>query len=288
VFAAATLGIGAIAVTGFLDAFGDLGGGELGDSWLPGITSRIDVGLVKDGTLTAVLAAIVLVGLAKRRARAAVRAAVLAALLLVEAATNFLGPVPDIVHFGYGALFAAPLAATLGASLAHIALPSWVSRSRRAVPAIVLALAAILGLVRARALTATTTDVRELALLREWRDDVPADATLAFLGVAGDFRLFVPMHGSWMEGSPSARQLDLAAPVPDLATLGGEGDVYYYRSSLCEATEPDTRAWCEDIERTHRLAPIHTARLPAAPSMGAFEYAHGELEVGLFRVEGAR
>lgn len=284
VTAAATATIGALALGGWLLGVGDLGGGELGDAWLPTLGARIDWGLVKRVATWGVVLGAALVYLSDQRRRALARVLTLVLVLVAAAMTDVLGPVPSIVHFGHAMLFAAPVLALFAAAAARTSLPSPLPGSPRAVAVVVAAIALAAVPFRMAVATRLPTDVRELTHLLAWRHEIPPDATVAFVGIADRRRLFVPFYGELVDGSPSAHALDVAHTPPNLASLGAT--VLYYRSSVCEA--PETRAYCEDIERTYRLRPIERATLPALPSMGGLGYAHRDLEVALFAVEERR
>jgi len=282
---AATAAIGALALGGLLAALGGLTRGELGTTWLPGITSRIEQGRIGSALVVSVVLAALFLVRARRWQRAAWRALALGVALVVSAATYVLGDVLPIIEFGYLSLFIAPIAAATAAGLSGIALPRALAIARLvpevALPAVVASLALIGAIVRAPALVALPTDARELAHLRAWREDLPPDATVVFVGVSGRRRLFVPMHGAFAAGTPYARQLDVAHPAPNLTALDAR-HVYYYRSSLCAVA--DTRGYCDDLERTYRMSPIRTAHLPARESMAEFGYADRSVDVTLSRV----
>jgi len=286
VTAVATAGIGALALSGLLAALGGVTRGELGSAWLPGITARIEQGRVGSALVVSVVFAALFLARARRRQRSAWRAAALGVALLVSAATYVLGDVLPIIEFGYFSLFIAPIAAATASGLAGIAPPRALAITRLAVPAfampaVIVLLALVAAIVRAPALVALPTDARELAHLRAWREQLPPDATFVFVGVSGRRRLFVPMHGAFAAGTPFARQLDVAHPAPNLTALDAR-HIYYYRSSLCAAA--DTRAYCDDLERTYRMSPVRTAHLPARESMAELGYAEHSVEVTLSRV----
>ncbi len=280
---AAALVIGGLALAGFVGAFGDLTGGELGKKWTPGFWAGLPLHRVADYVLVALVVAVPCVVLAPQRRRAVVRGAALVAVALTAAATHLLGVVPAAIEQGYAALFAAPALAAVVSVVARARRPARMRAPRWIAPVAVVLAAVTSAALRGRALVERPTDARELDLVLAWRERVPETATIAFLGVSGDRRLFLPVHGAWKVGTPFARQLDGAVEPPDLAALGP--DTHYYRSSLCSAAE--AREWCAEVERTHRLTRVESATLPATPSMGGHEYAQPYVEVALFRVERA-
>ncbi len=147
-----------------------------------------------------------------------------------------------------------------------------------------LAVAATLALAASRfaPMQQQATDTREQEAMLAWRDLVPPDASLVWLGRAGLRVLALPVYGDCARSAHHPIAAD-DAPAP-LASLGRR--VYYYRSSLCSSA--DGRAKCGEMEATARLVPLATAAIPARASMTGLGFDRDPVEVGLFRVEAPR
>lgn len=183
---------------------------------------------------------------------------------------------PPWITAAYARAFA-PLALTAVAALAAVARASPAQDRARGVLLAVLLVAAT-NLSR-RPLTALPTDVMELQRAWAWRAQLPRGARVCFVARAGNYVLGLPIH----DGAGRALRtssLDVTDAPPDLRAFGP--GTWYYRSSLCAA--PPAQAWCDALERSHRLQPVFTAEIPAAPSMRHLTYTTPRVRVGLYRV----
>ncbi len=276
--------VGAISIASFVDAFGDLTGGALGERWMPSFTARLAHEHRWGEIALTVLATIGVGALSRRPGRGALRALVLCAVILVASVTDMLGTDPEILHVGYRSLLLAPGAAALAATISGLRLPATLSRHSRLVPAIVLSIA-IAGMPARWALVEELpTDARELAHLLAWRESIPVESTVAYVGAVGRRRLFLPMHGDWTPMSPASFRIGADERAPDLRLLGS--DVYYYRSSLCAS--PEGEGFCDDLEGLYRLERVRSAALPSIPSERGLGYEGDVVHVTLFRVAGRR
>ena len=155
--------------------------------------------------------------------------------------------------------------------------PGEVSRAPRG--ALLAALLVAATNLSRRPLTALPTDVMELQRAWAWRDQLPRGARVFFVARAGNYVLGLPIHDG---GGRALRtcSLDVTEAPPDLRAFGP--GTWYYRSSLCDA--PPAQAWCDALERAHRLQPVFTAEIPASPSMRHLTYTAPRVRVGLYRV----
>lgn len=183
---------------------------------------------------------------------------------------------PPWITAAYARTFA-PLALTAMAALAAV---TRVSPAQDRVRGVLLAalLVAATNLAR-RPLTTLPTDVMELQRAWTWRDQLPRGARVFFVARAGNYVLGLPIHGGNRRGLRTS-SLDVTDAPPDLRAFGP--GTWYYRSSLCAA--PPAQAWCDALERAHRLQPAFTAEIPAAPSMRHLTYTAPRVRIGLYRV----
>jgi len=128
-------------------------------------------------------------------------------------------------------------------------------------------------------LSTLPTDVLELQRAWAWRGQLPRGARVLFVARSERYILGLPIHNG---GGRDLRTLSLSVnePPPDLRAFGP--GTWYYRSSLC--TSPQAQAWCDSLERSHRLLPVFTAEFPAVPSMRHLHYTSPRVRVGLYRV----
>lgn len=171
----------------------------------------------------------------------------------------------------------APLALAAVAALAAVTQASPAQDRVRGV-LLALLLVAATNLSR-RPLTALPTDVMELQRAWSWRAQLPRGARVFFVARAGNYVLGLPIHDGGGRGL-RALSLDITDAPPDLRAFGP--GTWYYRSSLCAA--PTAQAWCDALERAHRLQPVSTAEIPAVPSMRHLTYATPRVRVGLYRI----
>jgi hypothetical protein len=171
----------------------------------------------------------------------------------------------------------APLAIAAVAALAAVTQASPVQDRVRGV-LLALLLVTATNLAR-RPLTALPTDVMELQRAWAWRAQLPRGARVFFVARAGNYVLGLPIHDGGRRGLRTL-SLDVTEAPPDLRAFGP--GTWYYRSSLC--TAPPAQAWCDALERTHRLQPVFTAEIPASPSMRHLTYTTPRVRVGLYRL----
>lgn len=216
---------------------------------------------------------------ARPRTRAAAPPAALAALALLawHYTDNYTrSGSPLWITAAYARTFA-PLALAAVAALAAVTpAPPAQDRARGVLLALLLVTATNLS---RRPLTALPTDVMELQRAWAWRAQLPRGARVFFVARAGNYVLGLPIHDG---GGRNLRalSLDVTDAPPDLRAFGP--GTWYYRSSLCAA--PPAQAWCDALERTHRLRPAFIAEIPAAPSMRHLTYTAPRVRVGLYRV----
>jgi len=230
-------------------------------------------------TPLALIAAAVIALAARPRTREAAPPAALALLALFawRYTDNYTrSGSPPWITAAYARTFA-PLAL---ATVAALAAATRVSPAQDRVRGVLLALllVAATNLAR-RPLTALPTDVMELQRAWAWRDRLPRGARVFFVARAGNYVLGLPIHGGGGRGLRTS-SLDVTDAPPDLRAFGP--GTWYYRSSLCAA--PTAQAWCDALERAHRLQPGFTAEIPAVPSMRHLTYNTPRVRVGLYRV----
>lgn len=183
---------------------------------------------------------------------------------------------PPWITTAYARVFLPLAVSALAALLAS--LPAATARDRTRALILGALLVAGTNLAR-RPLTVLPTDVIELQRAWTWRDQLPRGARVFFVARAGHYVLGLPFH----DGNGRdlrARSLDITDAPPDLRAFGP--GTWYYRSSLCAA--PPAQAWCDALERAHRLQPAFTAEIPAVPSMRHLTYATPRVRIGLYRV----
>lgn len=279
--ALATLGIGVVVlVTAGLDLLAVLRG-PLGAQWLAP-TQHAEPRTAPSAPVLVGVAAIALAVTTPRLRAVGVAVAVLAATVTVGWSGDLLGKAPPWVHHAYALLHAGPVVAVL-AALAREAT-AWAPQARRSAVSAGTA-AAALGLAvawQAATLDDTLTwptDAREAALVREWREHLPPRAVVAHLERVEDRIVALPLYASRLD-----RPLSIDEPPGDLTAAGR--DVFVYRSSLCGTEEG--RAFCDALETEYVLEPLHTATLPAIPSMPELRYDRAEVRVGLYRLRDRR
>jgi hypothetical protein len=224
-------------------------------------------------TLRAMAAGAAVLWLSPRRRRPWAAVAVMVAVLTVELSTNLFGndrtwAPPHAWMLLFVPAFAAGLVATLRAL------------ERRKLSAPIAAAVLVLGLgwdiARWKALTMLPTDALEAQLMLRWRDQLPRGATLVYLSKVGHRNDFLPTRARCPAGPRSVEEVEPGETVPAV------GEMYYFRTAICSTREG--RPVCEGFERTHRLEPLQSARLPARPSMPGLDYDEAHVEVGLYRV----
>ena len=276
--AVATLGVGALAAAFALELIGEIAGGEVGAKWLPDLFGTIPTPRLVGGLAVALGGAALMAVGARRPARGLLRGAAFFVVALVASWTHLIGAVGPIIVAAYYLLFLPPLLATGLAGLAGMLRGG---RARRGAALALLGLAGLWAAERAAGLLTLPTDALEQAWVREQRSALPADANVAFLGVAHRRVLHLPLYGACVQGTPRAEQLALDEPLPDLAGLAGTP--IWYRSSLCATPEGGPR--CAAIEGRWELTPIATTELPARESMEGLGYEGPSVPVGLYALE---
>lgn len=242
-------------------------------TWVPddGLTLRLPEPL-----WLAALAVAALVALAHpRRARLLVVVGLAAAALLTEASTNLLRnkDAPP-----YEAAFLWLFAPVLLASIAAL-VAAWRAHSPHRYGAVVTALSlAGCGLVVVdSAHVVVATDAREQAWALEWREALPGDATVIYLGRAGERVLMLPIYRQ-----QGLRELPLRAGE-SLPALPDERTLFYYRSSLCST--PEGAASCVAIEAALPLGDGEHLALPPIASQPWHDLGTQPISVGLFALE---
>lgn len=214
--------------------------------------------------------------LARLRPRLA-RFAVAAVLLQIASTANmlearwFLSP-------AWAFLFGAPIAACLAGGLA--ALWPAARTQRRAALGAVLALCAFEAPRLATDRT-VPTDTRESQLVARWREHIPVGALVVHVKRAGRHLQEPPLYAR----CTGRMQVIEVSDESRLERLPTSGLVYYLRTSLCSTDEG--RAACERLERSAKLVPVATARLPAIPSMPDLLYDDAHVDVGLYAAQPA-
>jgi hypothetical protein len=282
--AAAAAGIGVVVLLASGPTLLDTLRGATGERWLPQAQSTLG-GKLGSCAAVGLLPWIAVAALVARRWPAAIvaqRGALLTTVLAIGSATNLLGRLPAWITVAYWALYAPVLAAALAGGLAALA------RGRRGSATLAAALAAsgvALAALRWGAHTALPTDALEQERVLALRDGLPRGAVVAYLARAGKGVLYLPIYPWRNEGR--ARLLAITPGEERNVRLEVNGpDVFYYRSSLCSTAAG--RPACDWIERNHALAQVAAAELPARESSDAFRYDVPVVQVGLYRVVGAK
>jgi hypothetical protein len=254
---------------------------ELGREWMP--EASHPVGLVSYlasthafglgcGAVVVILAAGVLFRHGRRRARTRVVLAVLAlgTVLTVMLASNLVSRDTGAVQAAYAHGFAPALVAITAAFFG--AVPA---RRSATIAAAVLASTLVLAFAACtRRLATLPTDAQELSWALAWERSLPPHAVVEWVARAGLRTLYLPLHRD--SATPAPRMLD------GTADDRLEGDVFYYRSSLCSTTEGAPS--CDAFERTHTLTPVYRRTFPAIASLPWLPLPEPAIEVVLYRV----
>ncbi|MFK7989598.1 MAG: hypothetical protein AB8I08_26510 [Sandaracinaceae bacterium] len=261
--------------------------GSLGDQWLAPDHERQPRSMPLEILLVGVMA-IGAAGLAFARPQArrgAVAASTLGGVIVAGWLANLLGSAPPWVVHAYRWMYLGPFVVSATVFLhelyAFAAKAEDTRRRRGALGAGVIALlVGALGwyAVHFEETTRVPTGAREAMLLRAWRTHLPPRAVVAHLERADRQIVGVPLY--------SFRTVRFRAGEAPSDFTGAGRDLFLYRPSLC--TTERGRSFCEEIERTYVLQPVHRAVLPAIPSMEGLDYDRPEVEVGLYRVRDRR
>jgi hypothetical protein len=276
--AVAAVVIGAAAAILAVGTISDVTSGGVGEAWLPDFFERIPRGRLNTALVFGAIAAVAIAFGARDRRRGLLRAALLFVVVAVAFGTHVIGAVGPIIVTGYVLLFLPAVVAILGTSVAGAS--TW-RRSPRLTAVALLGVLLAYGAGRSDALLELPTDAREQAWLLAQRAELPDDATVSFLGSAGPRRrLHLPFYGECggVDGP-------VAVPLSE-TTTERTLDGFWYRSSLC--TTDDGRAFCDSVERRHRMRPLSGTDLPAIESMEGLGYDDGTVHVGLYAIEGPR
>ena len=241
--------------------------GRLGETWMGPANARVGgASLAPIGWI----AVLVFVTLWLERARPALPLVLAFAVLVTFARTDLLNASLPYAHHAYLTLFLGPLAACIAALTPRKAS----GRDALAFPAIVLLVSLLVHAATRNVGLYRATDALEGDLFRTWRNELPQGAVVTHLERAGRHVLMLPLRHQRRAG------LRTQQPLPDLTALGA--DVFYYRSGVC--TTPAGRPVCEAVEQGYVLTELHTASLPARPSIYGLDYDEDEVRVGLYRV----
>jgi hypothetical protein len=218
--------------------------------------------------------------LATRPGRAFVQTWTLAVLVVLARVTKLqLAPVPAWIDGGYVTLYLPAILAVVTA----LAVRASLGRARSWLTWGTLVAGGVATLAAWRPMTTLATDVLEEMRVASWPGLLPRDATVAYLGWAGERVQTLPQNFPGEERI-HLQALDGRTGQVDLETSGDA--LYYYRSSLCTSSEG--RAFCDAIERRYELEPIDEAVLPARPSMFNLAYDRPVVTVALYRVAGRK
>jgi hypothetical protein len=122
---------------------------------------------------------------------------------------------------------------------------------------------------------AVPTDALEQHWALQWRETLPAEARVMYVGRAGGRVFMLPLYSHFGRiGAPvSAGEMPVQPREPPL---------YYYRSSLCSV--PHVAATCADLEASFDLELIDSRRLPSIASQPWHGLPDGAIDVSLYRV----
>jgi hypothetical protein len=250
--------------------------GTLGARWTPRAESVLSLRNLPLWLVAAVAIAALGFAVSKRPGRVFVQAWALAVLVVLARVTKLqLAPVPVWIDAAYATLYVPAILAVVTALAARASL----GRARTWLTWGTLVVSCVATLAAWRPMTSLATDVLEEMRVAAWPSLLPADATVAYLGWAGERVQTLPRNFPGEERI-HLQMLDGRAGQVDLETSGGA--LYYYRSSLCSS--PDGRAICDSIERRYALEPVDEAVLPARPSMLNLAYDRPVVTVTLYRV----
>jgi hypothetical protein len=196
--------------------------------------------------------------LARDKPRAVVLGLAMAATMVLISTTNVLRANFPFVKDAYGLLFA-PLGVALLAAHARAMIAGQPPWARRLVAgALVLGM---IGVVTSRwgEHRRLSTDALEQSWAQQWRNFLPEDAVVAYLGRAGDRLLVLPLRGPTVPEEATFRAGEPPAPMPATGR-----PMFYYRSSLCSTEEG--KSACEAFERARTLELVDEKVLPARAS----------------------
>ncbi|MBI5482693.1 MAG: hypothetical protein HY906_27815 [Deltaproteobacteria bacterium] len=160
------------------------------------------------------------------------------------------------------------------------ALPQAVFRRRALAAAVGGLLVAACGVLGWSVVPARTTDHLEYRWARTVVRELPAEARIVYVGVAGERVVHLPTYAGGRSRAArrvNAREVGDAAGAPPMA-----GNVWYARTSRCSSVEG--RPACAALERRLRLEPVARAAFPALPSARHLPYDRQVVDVEIARV----
>lgn len=272
----AGVGIAVVVAVSAGPALLDVLHGRLGRQWMPSTGFRLAE--VLRGGLTPYFAALAIAAIVIRHVRAWLAAGIAALALALPAATDMLSAPNEAIDAAvYRQTW--PVLAAAVASLLSIAprrFPRALrQRARSVVAGLVLAVGLASAAWRFRPLTQLPTDALEQRWAAEWRRNLPAEASLAFVERADKRAVSLPVY------APSVQLLPLATERPPMNFREHPGVLFYYRSSVCSSA--DARAYCDAVERELALDLVAERYLPARPSMRWSPYDTHSVRVALYR-----
>ncbi len=260
-------------------------GGGLGRSWLPRAGFRSDAlgsGIVVAGLLLSSIPLVVL-----RSARGLAYSVYGALLCTVAAGTDMLSaPNPAVDAASVRWYFPPALCAFVASAAAltriwkrRLVLGRAGSLAKRVVAVPVLALGIGVALSWSQyggVLRQMPTDALETMHFMLWREQLPQDADVAYLGRAESSLLVLPLYN--LHDAPRARVIEVDGHIPKQ----GDRPLFYYRSSLC-STPGGASAWA-GFESAARLRLVSAMDLPARSSMRWAKYQTPKVHVALYEV----
>jgi hypothetical protein len=174
-------------------------------------------------------------------------------------------------------LYLAPLAAVVAAGLS-----TWprTPRQNRVTAGLLLGVGLFANVAGWSEYRILPTDALEQNEVIAWREQLPANAEVIYLGRVGERVQVMPLYGEHVEATPSGRGVD----VDELPLLrpSTSGTTFYLESSLC-STRAGTTA-CADFRALHVLEPVVSTTLPARESRAGEPYLGDEVAIGLYRI----
>ncbi|MEZ4222707.1 MAG: hypothetical protein R3B13_17325 [Polyangiaceae bacterium] len=256
--------------------------GQLGRAWLPRAGVRFDV-LTEPPVLRAfILASLPAVLL--RNPRGILLSGVALSACFLAATTDMLSAPNPVIDAASRRAYL-PLLLCVGAVASDRTLrrlarraDARAARRRRFLPA--AAAVALTGLAwrsHLHTVTLLPTDALEAREFAAWRAALPEDATVLYLGRAGQGITMLPLYSEGKGPHAHALSVDSAhlGPLPRAT--------HYYRSSLCSTAAG--RLACAEHLRRWRLSQLRSATFPARSSMRWMEYEGAAVEIALYRIE---
>ncbi|HPB97341.1 MAG TPA: hypothetical protein PKW66_15590 [Polyangiaceae bacterium] len=274
--AVAFTAIAAVLLCTSFSTLWDVYSGPLGQQWPAQTmltTPRLALG---NGALVAALVVIILVGRLRIHSLLVAGTAGVSILLLASA-DLLVRDVPWIAD-AYR-LQILPVFAAVGVASCRILISPTMRASRILNPLLLLLIAGAFTAGRWKSYRTIPTDALEQSWAMQWRQTLPAGATVAYLKRAENRVFMLPLFPDGpvnIEGYDS-RQMALASPL--------QPGMFYYRSSLCSTAEGAPA--CAALERDVLLETIEENEFPAIASQPWAPFHQSSLRASLHRVRKA-